>query len=482
VHDPRLFPTDAPVRPDGRYVLYWMVAARRTSFNFALDFAVLRARALGRPLLIFEPLRVAYPWASRRLHAFVLDGMRDNQAACAAAGVAYFPYVEPSPGAGSGLLLALAAQACEVITDEQPGFFQPHMIAQVTPRLPVRLTRVDSVGLLPLRAGERAFPTAAAFRRHLQRTLPPFLEAFPTARPLSDLGAPALVPASITARWPAADLADPTLLDRLPIDQSVRETLRGGTVCARANLSDFLENRLARYGEDRSHPDRHAASGLSPWLHFGHLSVHEIVGRLFEQSAWHPGKLGPVTGSRAGWWGVDASTESFLDELVTWRELGQGFCFFRPDDAERYDRLPDWALITLGKHALDPRPVLYTPQQLEAARTHDAVWNAAQTELVRTGRMQNYLRMLWAKKVLEWSQSPAEALKILFHLNNKYAIDGRDPNSSSGIMWTFGRFDRPWGPERPIFGTIRYMSSDNTVRKLEIKQYLARFGGQPTLL
>ncbi len=659
--DLRLFPTDAPVRPDGRYVLYWMVATRRTSFNFALDFAVLRARALGRPLLVFEPLRVAYPWASRRLHAFVLDGMRDNQAACAAAGVAYFPYVEPTPGAGSGLLLALAAEACEVVTDEQPGFFQPHMIQKVAPRLPVRLTRVDSVGLLPLRAGERAFPTAASFRRHLQRVLPPFLEAFPTAKPLSDLsdlGAPASVPASITTRWPAADLTDRSLLDRLPIDQSVRETLRGGEVCARANLADFLENRLHRYGEDRSHPDRDAASGLSPWLHFGHLSVHEIVGQLFEGSAseravaqqnerakesasaaerrgnpsdsltfsaaeasravaqqnerakesasaaerrgnpsdsltfsaaeasravaqqserakepasaaerrgnpsdsltfsaaeasravaqqserakesasaaerrgnssdsltfsaaeasravaqqserakesasvaerrgnpsdsltfsaaeaWHPGKLGPVTGSRAGWWGLDASTESFLDELVTWRELGQGFCFFRPDDAERYDSLPDWALATLSKHAPDRRPVLYTLQELECAGTHDAVWNAAQTELVRTGRMQNYLRMLWAKKVLEWSQSPAEALKILFHLNNKYAIDGRDPNSSSGIMWTFGRFDRPWGPERPIFGTIRYMSSDNTVRKLELKQYLARFGGQPTLL
>ena len=474
--------TDAPVRPDGAYVLYWMIAQRRTTWNFALQYAALQARALGRPLLVFEPLRVDYPWASRRMHAFVLDGMRDNAAACAAAGISYLPYVEPHPKAAAGLLEALAQHACEVITDEQPGFFQPRMVAAVAPRLPVRLTVVDGVGLLPLRAGERAWPTAASFRRHLHRVLGPWLERFPVADPLRL--APnlhAVVPAEITARWPAADL-DPTTLDRLPVDQTVREAFRGGAELAEANLMEFLENRLPLYGEHRSHPDRHVASGLSPWLHFGQISTHRIVAALLERESWHPGRLGPVTGSRAGWWGLSAAVESFLDELVTWRELGQGFSHFRPDDAERYNALPEWALATLGKHATDRRPVLYTLAELEAARTHDPVWNAAQTELVRTGRMHNYLRMLWGKKVLEWSPTPPEALQILFHFNNKYAVDGRDPNSASGIMWTFGRFDRPWGPERPIFGTIRYMSSDNTVRKLEIKQYLARWGSQSALL
>ncbi|MCA9525376.1 MAG: deoxyribodipyrimidine photolyase [Myxococcales bacterium] len=475
---------DLAVRPDGAYVLYWMIAQRRTRWNFALQYAADQARALGRPLLVFEPLRVGYRWASRRLHAFVIDGMRDQRAACAAAGVAYLPYVEPAAGAGSGLLAALAAEACLVVTDEYPCFFLPQMVAAAGRRLPARLEAVDGNGLLPLRASDRAFPPAAGFRRHLQATLPPHLELFPAADPLASVsGPPAVVPPAILARWPAADLDDPGLLDHLPIDQTVRETLRGGATTAEARLDDFLVDGLPRYGELRSHPDADAASGLSPWLHFGHLSPHAIVDRIFAAEGWHPGRLGKVTGSRAGWWGLSATAESFLDELVTWREVGFGFCFHRPDDYFTFDSLPDWARATLTEHAVDPRPVLYDRETLAAARTHDPLWNAAQTELVRTGRMQNYLRMLWGKKVLEWSRTPAEALDTLIELNNRYAIDGRDPNSYSGIFWTLGRFDRPWGPVRPIFGTIRYMSSENTARKLKLAGYLARFGvDQPRLL
>ncbi|MEZ4468400.1 MAG: hypothetical protein R3F43_29185 [bacterium] len=235
---------------------------------------------------------------------------------------------------------------------------------------------------------------------------------------------------------------------------------------------------------ERSHPDADAASGLSPWLHFGHLSPIAVVAGIFDAEGWHPGRLGKVTGARAGWWGLSATAEAFLDELVTWREVGFGFCYHRPDDYFAFDSLPDWARATLTEHAVDPRPVVYDRATLEAARTHDPLWNAAQTELVRTGRMQNYLRMLWGKKVLEWSRTPAEALDTLIELNNRYALDGRDPNSYSGIFWTLGRFDRPWGPTRPIFGTIRYMSSESTARKLKLKGYLARFGEdpQPSLL
>jgi deoxyribodipyrimidine photo-lyase len=140
------------------------------------------------------------------------------------------------------------------------------------------------------------------------------------------------------------------------------------------------------------------------------------------------------------------------------------------------DSLPDWALSTLRAHASDPRPVVYDRERLAAARTHDPLWNAAQRQLVEEGRIQNYLRMLWGKKVLEWSATPREAWDTLFELNNRYALDGRDPNSVSGISWTFGRFDRPWGPERPIFGTVRYMSSDNTAKKLSLDAYLRRWG------
>jgi deoxyribodipyrimidine photo-lyase len=182
-------------------------------------------------------------------------------------------------------------------------------------------------------------------------------------------------------------------------------------------------------------------------------------------------------GGRSGWWGMSEAAESFLDELVTWREIGFNMC----SKVRRYDRwesLPEWAQETLDDHSRDPRPHIYSLEQLQNAATHDAVWNAAQRQLLHEGRMHNYLRMLWGKKVLEWSPTPQDALKVLIELNNRYAVDGRDPNSYSGIFWVFGRYDRAWGPERPIFGKIRYMTSDSTLRKLDMKAYLAKWGSQ----
>ena len=195
---------------------------------------------------------------------------------------------------------------------------------------------------------------------------------------------------------------------------------------------------------------------------------------------WSPDRISDrVTGSRTGWWGIDPNAESFLDELVTWRELGFHFTAKQPN-YDRFESLPSFARETLDEHRGDPRPHLYGLEALENAGTHDEIWNAAQRELVHTGRMHNYLRMLWGKKVLEWSSSPEGAIEALIHLNNKYALDGRNPNSYSGIFWCLGRFDRAWGPERPIFGKVRYMSSDSTRRKLRLSGYLERFG-EPTL-
>ena len=217
-----------------------------------------------------------------------------------------------------------------------------------------------------------------------------------------------------------------------------------------------------------------ATSGLSPYLHFGHISVHQVFTETMQQAGWTPDRIsGKVNGSSNGWWGVEENAESFLDELITWREVGYNMCS-RSADYDRYDSLPAWARQTLGKHAEDPREYVYTLDEFEAAQTHDPLWNAAQRQLVREGRIHNYLRMVWGKKVLEWSASPQAALDVLIELNNKYALDGRNPNSYSGIFWVLGRYDRAWGPERPIFGTIRYMSSENTARKVRVKDYLRR--------
>ena len=222
-------------------------------------------------------------------------------------------------------------------------------------------------------------------------------------------------------------------------------------------------------------PDRDGASGLSPYLHFGHTSSHEVFRSLADAEGWSMGAMSARRdGDRAGFWGIPAPAEAFLDQLITWRELGFNACTYR-DDYDRYESLPEWSRQTLEEHATDPRPEQYSLMELEGAETCDRLWNAAQTELVREGRMHNYLRMLWGKKIFEWSPSPREALERMIQLNNKYALDGRDPNSYSGIFWVLGRYDRAWGPRRPIFGTVRYMSSTNTARKLHVREYVERY-------
>ena len=238
----------------------------------------------------------------------------------------------------------------------------------------------------------------------------------------------------------------------------------------------FVDQRLDHYVSKRNLPGDNGTTGLSPYLHFGHISTHEIFERLRGHTAWRIEDLADTeNGKRNGWWGVDENTEALLDQLVTWRELGFNMCYHRRDYA-RYNSLPHWAQQTLNQHAKDPRPFCYNLHDFDTAATHDPLWNASQRQLVRSGTVHNYLRMLWGKKILEWSSSPPEALKIMIHLNNKYALDGRDPNSYSGIFWTLGRYDRAWGPERPIFGKIRYMSSENTARKFPLHGYLEKWG------
>ncbi len=472
----------AAVLPSGKFVLYWMIASRRLSYNFALDRALEHCRELKKPMLVFESLRCGYQWASDRIHRFILDGMVDNAARAERFGIAYYPYLEPSDGADKGLLETLAAESCVVVTDEFPCFFLPQMVASAAKKLKVRLEAVDSNGLLPIRATDQVFPTAYAFRRFLQKNLPSHLLEFPGRDPLSEteVARGAKVPQQILKHWPMATAAvlegKSGSLAALPVDHSVApcET-RGGSSAASSHLDSFLKDRFLDYGEHRNEPEKDATSGLSPYLHFGHISVHEIFERLVAREKWKPEKLSlRPTGSREGWWNMSATAEGFLDELITWREVGYNFCSHRSDYA-RFESLPDWAQKTLKAHARDKRTFLYSLEQFESAETHDPLWNAAQTQLVREGRIHNYLRMLWGKKILEWSQSPQQAADIMIHLNNKYGLDGRNPNSYTGVFWVLGRYDRPWGPERPIFGMIRYMSSENTARKVSVKNYIRKY-------
>jgi len=466
----------------GDFILYWMIAYRRVHWNFGLQRAVKWARELNKPLVILEALRSGYPWASNRLHRFVLDGMADNARRLESRPVSYYPYVEPGLDAGKGLLAALASRACVVVTDDFPAFMLPRMVGAAAWQLPVRLEQVDSNGLLPLRAPDRVFTTAYSFRRFLQQNLRWHLIEFPEEDPLAGVNLPRLhgLPPEITERWPKAGGAMLSGASRslagLPIDHSVPAVeTRGGSTAADAALRLFLDERLTRYANARNQPEEEVTSGLSPYLHFGHISTHQIFVHLMAREGWSIGDLATVAkGSRSGWWGVSSSAEAFLDQLVTWRELGFNMCWQR-EDYDRFESLPDWAVKTLAEHARDPRPYLYAIDELESGRTHDSLWNAAQMQLAREGRIHNYLRMLWGKKILEWTTSPQEALAVMIELNNKYALDGRDPNSYSGISWVLGRYDRPWGPERPIFGKVRYMSSESAARKLRVRDYISKY-------
>jgi deoxyribodipyrimidine photo-lyase len=468
-----------PERADGAYVLYWMIAHRRPFWNHALEHAVAQAQRLGKPLLIFEPLRLSYEWASDRLHQFVIEGMRDNAEAFARTTATYVPWVELTAEAGKGLLACLAARACLVVTDEFPCFFLPRMVAAAAARLSVRVQTVDANGLFPLRASDRARDRAVDFRRLLHKELRPHLAQFPLADPLKGVRLPRL--AALPPELVPADLS--ALLSggiaALPIDHGVGPgIMRGGWKAAQAAQDDFFGHHLADYAAQRSDVETSAASGFSPYLHFGHLSPHQVVAALWAQEGWSPERLAPTaTASREGWWGMSANAEAFIDQLLTWRELGYHFCFHRPDYAS-YESLPVWARASLDAHSSDQRTHRYTLAEFATSQTHDPLWNAAQRQLLSEGRMHNYLRMLWAKKILEWSASPRQALATMIELNNRYALDGRNPNSYSGIMWCLGRFDRPWAPQRPIFGCIRYMSSDNTARKMRVKGYLARYAGE----
>jgi deoxyribodipyrimidine photo-lyase len=379
------------------------------------------------------------------------------------------------------------------VTDDYPASVVPGQIAALAKKIDVPLVAVDGNGMVPLSQLGPAVSAAAHLRPRLHR----LFAASWANRADAEPGFPKAVRVAVDPPFepwdPDGDLDD--FAAGLPIDQAVTPVpgVEGGTPAARKVLRAFLTKKFARFGEGRNAPDdprKTAASRLSPYLRHGHISVQECVEAVLGDD-WNPCVLNAdQRGKRDGYFHPDPNVNAFLDEALTWRDVGYHWLYCRNAErgirnAERktvdgesvptyYDRestLPAWALRSLRKHARDRRTHAYTLAEFGAAATHDPLWNAAQTELVRTGRIHNYLRMLWGKKVLEWSPTPGYAYTVLEHLNNKYAIDGRDPNSYTGILWCFGLFDRPWAPERPVFGVIRYMSSENTARKFDLDGY-----------
>ena len=482
-------PPDAKPRHGGEFVLYWMQTTQRAHDNFALNFAIEQADTLGLPLQVYHGLRHDYPWASDRFHTWILEGVIDLYAGFAARGINYAFWLDEGTGShtrwpagnssrgkgeegrGAGPLPTslsplpvvpsprshlneLADRAALVVTDFFPTFIVPRQTRSLRRDVATPVIAVDSATLVPMAYHQKEHSTARGIRPVLMEALPHYL--WPVDNPSPRIRRPIELPFDAVLPTPGTIAA---LVARCDIDHAVAPSpmFRGGTVAGRARLHDFVATGLRHYADLRNDPNEpDAVSRLSPYLHFGNLSIHEIL--LAAQEA------GPAS-----------QYATFLDEALTWREVSHNFCYFNPKHRTP-EAIPSWARQQLAEHEADPRPVLYSDEELESATTGDELWNAAQRSYLRDGWMHNYMRMLWGKAVLQWTPNAAECLRVLEHLNNKYSLDGRDPNSYGGIMWTFGKFDRPFY-RRPVYGTVRYQSLKAARDKFDVPRYVQRMGG-----
>jgi deoxyribodipyrimidine photo-lyase len=431
--------------PDGTCVVYWMQRSQRGTDNPALDVAIEAANKLGKPAVVFFAPVPFYPHATLRAYRFLAEGISDTAEAVEKRGLGFVLRRYPDH---SLLKFCDEVRPALVVGDENP-MREPERWREIaTSKLRVPFWTVDSDVIVPSRLIEKEQYAAFLIRKKLEPRLPEFLvkpknphAKIPWKKPRELQSLPAEF--DVTEGW--------------PLDRSVSPVgrFRGGTKEALRRLGEFVREKLARYETDRNHPEVDGTSCLSPYLHFGHISPVTVALTLDRADA------------------PRAAKSAFINQLLVWRELAANFVTYNPN-YDNFECGEKWAHKTLGEHAGDPRPYLYSERQLENAETHDPLWNAAQRQMVSGGWMHNTMRMYWAKKILEWSRSPAEAYRIAVALNDKYELDGRDPNGYAGIAWSVvGKFDRPWFT-RPIFGQIRYMSGASTGKKFDSRSYIAQ--------
>jgi deoxyribodipyrimidine photo-lyase len=445
VEDPRVNVRRAGAPdPDGKCVVYWMQRAQRGLDNPALGVAIEAANLLGKPIVtFFAP--VPFGPANLRHYAFLAQGIADIADCLKRRNVGFVLRSFPDH---SLFAFCEEVRPALVVGDENPIRQAESWRKTAAKKLRVPLWTVDADVIVPSKLLEKEQYAAHIIRPRLQKQWERFLQ--PPANPAA------------MKQWKR-----PAHLQSLPIDHDITKGwkidrsvppvtgFRGGTAEALRLLNEFVATKLKGYGTGRNKPEKDSTSRLSPYLHFGHIGPHSVALAVKRAQVPVPDR------------------EAFLNQLLIWRELSINFVRYNPH-YDSFESGEDWAHRTLAAHAKDRRPVTYTEKQLENAETHDSLWNAAQMQMVQTGWMHNYLRMYWAKKILEWTKSPAQAHQIAVRLNDKYELDGRDPNGYTGIAWSIvGKFDRPWF-ERPIFGQIRYMSGASTGKKFDSKKYIAQ--------
>jgi len=426
-------------------VIYWMSRDQRIRDNWALLFAREIANEKKVPLVVLFCLASKFLGAVKRQYAFMLRGLVEIANDLDKRGIPFI--LRQGDPADSVLTEVASLDASTLVADFNPLRISREWKEKATRRIRIPFYEVDTHNIIPCRiASDKQEFAARTFRPKVNKLLPEFLTDF------SSLRKP-----RYQSEIKSTKLDINNLLRGLRIDSSVDEVdwIKPGEKAARAALKRFIQKRLPNYANSRNNPVVNMQSDLSPYLHFGQISAQRVALEVSASDA--PAEC----------------REAFLEELIVRRELSDSFCLYNKD-YDSFDGFPDWAKKTLNDHRNDEREYLYSRDDLESARTHDDLWNAAQREMVSTGKMHGYLRMYWAKKILEWSVSPEEALDIAIYLNDRYELDGRDPNGYAGVAWSIGGVhDRAWN-ERPIFGKVRYMNLNGCKRKFDVDAFIQK--------
>lgn len=428
----------------GKCVVYWMQRSQRAFDNPALEMAVQVANRLGKPCVVFFAPVPFYPHANIRHYAFLQQGIPAIARRLEERGIGFVLRRYPDHHLAK---FCDEARPVLVVGDENP-LREPRQWRQlVSKQLRVPFWTVDADVIVPSRLLMKEQYGAHTARPIIRRLLPDFLQPVGNSRPKIKWQS-GIMP-KLHSLPPDAGIADDWTLDRSvpPVSDLV-----GGTDEGLKHLRAFVKHKLPEYPKNRNKPELDGTSHLSPYLHFGHLGPHTVA--VAVKAAEAP----------------PAAKEAFLEQLIVRRELAVNFVRFNPN-YDNFECAESWAHKTLAQHARDERKV-YSERELEEARTHDPLWNAAQQQMTATGWMHNYMRMYWAKKILEWSRTPAEAFHTAVYLNDKYELDGRDPNGYAGVAWAIvGKHDRPWF-ERPIFGQVRYVSLAGASKKFDTRRYI----------
>ena len=443
----------------GQYILYWMHHAVRAHDNPALDTAILVARQKKLPLLVYQGLGGNHAFNSDRHHTFILQGAKDVQKSLRDRGIRYAFHLAENPFEKSPLL-DLANKAALLITEDFPAPPFPQWINRIAATIDTPIWAIDTSCIFPMQKVGQYYNRAYLFRSAVQEEM---LDRVQLEWPTID--------ESISLYDNSLDFKDidfslesiNDLCARCHIDHSVAPVHHtpGGSVAGYQRWSLFKEHGLNTYHAKRNNAVVNFPSGvsrLSPYLHHGHVSPFRIAREAFFANS--------------------EGSKKYLDELLIWRELAFNLCFHH-ENVDSIDILPSWARQSLLAHTSDPRPALYSLETLERGETDDALWNAAQKSLLFHGELHNNVRMTWGKAILQWTKTPQQALDVMIRLNHRYALDGSDPNSYGGLLWCLGLFDRPFPPEKPIYGTIRTRPTEHQVRRLNLQAYTAKVHRSP---